>query len=126
MNVTERILKTVAGSLNNSIPTINVPTAPIPVQTAYAVPIGIDFCASQRNRPLALIDITAKSIQAVLWVVFCENFSPKGHPISHKPAIIKYIQAIITPFGSTVDNRTAMGTRTRLFIRATAELVYRV
>ncbi len=30
----------VAGSLNMKIPTSTVPTAPIPVHTAYAVPIG--------------------------------------------------------------------------------------
>ncbi len=32
--------KKVAGSLNTKIPIRTVPTAPIPVQTAYAVPIG--------------------------------------------------------------------------------------
>lgn len=34
MNVAERILSAVAGSLNSSIPAINAPTVPIPVQTA--------------------------------------------------------------------------------------------
>jgi len=31
-----------AGSLKKIIPTITVPTAPMPVHTAYAVPIGKD------------------------------------------------------------------------------------
>ncbi len=35
----------VAGSLNHNIPTIAMPTAPIPVQTAYEVPIGSVFIA---------------------------------------------------------------------------------
>ncbi len=31
----------VAGSLKKIIPTMTVPTAPIPVHTGYAVPIGM-------------------------------------------------------------------------------------
>ena len=34
-------LQKVAGSWNMNIPTITAPTAPIPVQTGYAVPNGI-------------------------------------------------------------------------------------
>ena len=39
--VMKNIRQKSAGSLNTKIPTRTVPTAPIPVQTAYAVPIGI-------------------------------------------------------------------------------------
>lgn len=89
MNVTETILKKVAGSLNRNIPTTNAPTAPIPVQTAYAVPIGIDFCASHKKSPLKDIDTMATTTQRNFCVVVCDNFNPKGHPISNKPAIIR-------------------------------------
>jgi hypothetical protein len=37
------------GSLNTKIPMITVPTAPIPVQTGYAVPSGIVFTARERK-----------------------------------------------------------------------------
>ncbi len=36
----KKIRQKYAGSLNTNIPTRTLPTAPIPVQTAYAVPIG--------------------------------------------------------------------------------------
>ena len=39
--VMENNLQKVAGSRNMNIPTITAPTAPIPVQTGYAVPNGI-------------------------------------------------------------------------------------
>ena len=38
--IRKNILQKLAGSLKKKIPTIAVPAAPIPVQTAYAVPIG--------------------------------------------------------------------------------------
>lgn len=36
----KNILQNVAGSLKKKIPTSTAPTAPIPVQTGYTVPIG--------------------------------------------------------------------------------------
>ena len=47
-------LQNVAGSLKTKIPTKTVPTAPIPVQTAYAVPIGIVSDALYSNNILIL------------------------------------------------------------------------
>ena len=38
-----------SGSLKRKIPNITVPKAPIPVHTAYAVPIGSDFVASDKR-----------------------------------------------------------------------------
>ena len=38
--VKNNIRKKVAGSLKTNMPTKTVPTAPMPVQTAYAVPMG--------------------------------------------------------------------------------------
>lgn len=37
----KNILQKVVGSLKKNIPTNTAPTAPIPVQTGYTVPIGI-------------------------------------------------------------------------------------
>ena len=44
------------------IPTTNAPTAPIPVHTAYAVPIGMTRCAHRSNAPLADMATTANMI----------------------------------------------------------------
>lgn len=41
--VTKKIRQKVAGSLKKKIPIKTLPTAPIPVQIAYAVPIGNPF-----------------------------------------------------------------------------------
>lgn len=43
-------------SLKKIIPIAIVPTAPIPVHTAYAVPIGMLRCARNRKNPLNAID----------------------------------------------------------------------
>jgi hypothetical protein len=40
-------------------PFTKVPTAPMPVQTAYAVPMGIIFWATRSNAPLAAMQIPA-------------------------------------------------------------------
>ena len=41
----KNIRQKVAGSLKKTMPMITAPTAPIPVQTGYTVPIGIDRAA---------------------------------------------------------------------------------
>ena len=48
----------VAGSLKTKIPTKTVPTAPIPVQTAYAVPMG-RCCVTFKSSPM----LTPKQIK---------------------------------------------------------------
>ena len=45
----KNILQKSDGSLKRKMPTITVPTAPIPVQTAYAVPIGMIWIALFRK-----------------------------------------------------------------------------
>lgn len=47
----------VAGSWKTRMPTKTVPTAPIPVQTAYAVPIG-KLCVAFANNPILIIENT--------------------------------------------------------------------
>ena len=41
----KKMRQKVAGSLNIKMPTSTLPTAPMPVQTAYAVPMGKTFVA---------------------------------------------------------------------------------
>ena len=53
----------VAGSWKNRIPTNTVPTAPIPVQTGYAVPMG-NVCAAFASRNM--LKITEITIPAPL------------------------------------------------------------
>src|SRR5262245_60126577 len=53
--------KVVAGSPNHSMPTITVPIAPIPPQTAYAVPIGIER-AAYSSRPMLIVTDTRNAI----------------------------------------------------------------
>lgn len=89
IKVTDAILSQSVESLKKKIPIRNVPTAPIPVQTAYAVPIGIVFCAVQRKKPLSAIEIQARMIHIALKLEFCDSLKPKGQPISKIPAMSK-------------------------------------
>ena len=50
-----------AGSLKKNIPTNTVPTAPIPVHTAYAVPIGND-CDALYNRIILMVKQTKNPV----------------------------------------------------------------
>lgn len=52
-------LQNSAGSLKTTIPTNTVPTAPTPVQTAYAVPIG-NVCVALYKRNMLIERLTAK------------------------------------------------------------------
>ena len=94
--VMKNSLQNVAGSLNTTMPSITVPTAPIPVHTGYAVPIGI-VCVTFANRViLSIVKMRKPLIQyhqnrpsAVLAL-------PRQYvnPTSHSPAIINRIQFI--------------------------------
>ena len=86
----------VAGSLKKRIPTITVPTAPIPVQTGYAMPNGM-VCVTFANNPILTTENTANPpIQS-------HHCSPSTHfarprqyvkPTSHSPATININQFI--------------------------------
>lgn len=82
-------------SLRNSIPTITVPTAPIAVQQAYAVPKGIPLIACSKKIMLNIRNITVIT-DGTSFVKPSENFSGTAHNISHIPAIIKYIHEFIS------------------------------
>lgn len=84
------------GSLNKKIPTKTVPTAPIPVQTAYAVPIGKPSVAFINSPILITRDTTKPKYQRYISVPLVSFVFPKHDvkPTSNIPAIINNIQYI--------------------------------
>lgn len=92
--VIKKTRQKVAGSLNKIIPTKTLPTAPIPVQTAYAVPIGNSLVAFTNS--IILIERHNKKPPYQNKEVFpVDSFAfPKqvAKPTSNKPAIISKIQ----------------------------------
>ena len=89
MNDTPIHLKRIDGSLKNKTPIIKVPAAPIPVHTAYAVPIDIPLRESHSKMPLIVIDKTEITGPNTLYDGIADSFNPSGHPISKSPAAIK-------------------------------------
>jgi hypothetical protein len=85
----ERMRSMLAGSPKNTTSIENVPKAPIPVQTAYAVPYGDRRCAIQRKKPLSAIKIAANTINSIRKPVVCDNLNPTGQPISNSPAMMR-------------------------------------
>lgn len=84
------------GSLNIQIPSNAVPTAPIPVHTAYAVPIGRVWVALYR-RAILMAREARKPISHQVAVVPVENFAlprQNAKPTSNNPAIIRISQFI--------------------------------
>jgi hypothetical protein len=82
------ILMTSRDSPNRNMPNIATPTAPMPVHTAYAVPIGIVFMAAESNHKLIAMADTVKS-DGTGFVKPSVYLSPIAHPHSNKPATTK-------------------------------------
>lgn len=90
----KNILQKLAGSLNTKIPINTVPTAPIPVQTAYAVPIGSVWVALI-NSNILMVSETKKPTNHQAASVPVVSFTfPKqdANATSKSPAIINIIQ----------------------------------
>lgn len=87
----------VAGSLKIKIPTSTLPTAPIPVQTAYAVPIGSSFVTFTSKTILIVRQTKNPAYQKI--IVFPDDSLafPRhvANATSNKPAIINSIQFIL-------------------------------
>ena len=87
----------VAGSLKKNIPTTTVPTAPIPVHTAYAVPIG-NVCDALYNRYI-LIERQIKNplihSSCVLPVVPFALPRQVANAVSKRPAMMRSSQFIL-------------------------------
>lgn len=86
----------VAGSLKNKIPTITVPTAPIPVQTGYAVPMGIVCTAFDNSSILRVRHSRNPSPQKNHGVPDSPLILPRqnANPVSKHPAMMRRIQFI--------------------------------
>lgn len=93
----KNILQKVAGSLNTKIPMMALPTAPIPVQTAYAVPIGNSLVAFTNNSILMVKQIKNPPYQSIDVLPEVSFAFPKqvAKPTSNNPAIISKIQLIL-------------------------------
>jgi len=92
--------KKVVGSLKTKIPTNTVPTAPIPVQTAYAVPIGSD-CVALMSKPILTHKVIKKPTyhHAVSFPVDARAFPKQNaNATSKSPAMVRIIQFILVPF----------------------------
>jgi len=80
-------------SPNSTIPVMAAPTAPIPVQTAYAVPVGSVFIAHDNSTMLTIIAVMVIMLgvnRLNPWVYF----RPTAQTTSNKPAIKRIIQDI--------------------------------
>jgi len=74
-----------------------VPTAPIPVHTAYAVPIG-SVCVAFINRYMLIVRQNTKPVYQYVAIVPCVSLAlPKqvANPTSNKPAMINITQFIV-------------------------------
>ena len=87
------------GSLKIIIPKIAVPAAPIPVQTAYAVPIGRTFSDHASNEKLPDAK-TKKPMLGQIFVKLFESLSIVAKPTSRSPAVMTAIHAI---FDTPID-----------------------
>jgi hypothetical protein len=85
------------GSLKMTIPKIAVPAAPIPVHTAYAVPIGKTF-KDQLNKEKLPAAKTKKLRLGQSLVNPFESLSIVAKPTSRNPAVITAIHAIFYSF----------------------------
>ena len=85
------------GSLKTIIPRIAVPAAPIPVQTAYAVPIGRTLSDQASNEKLPDAK-TKKPMLGHILVKLFESLSIVAKPTSRIPAVITAIHATFYSF----------------------------
>jgi len=88
MSSKQIILTMARDSPNRIMPNIATPTAPMPVHTAYAVPTGIVFMATDNNQKLMPIAETVSS-DGISLVNPSVYFNPIAHPHSNKPATTK-------------------------------------
>ena len=89
-------LRKETGSLNRKIPVRTVPTAPIPVHTAYAVPMG-SVCVAFTNKIILILSVTRNpAYHKYISIPALSLALPRqeANPTSNKPAIIKIIQFI--------------------------------
>lgn len=84
----------VKGSSNKQAPRKAVPMVPIPVHTAYAVPMGSTFIDIPRKTTLNTILAYTRAGTGVVKPPV--DLSPTAQPISNNPARIRISQALVT------------------------------
>jgi len=86
----------VAGSWKKMMPTSTVPTAPMPVHTGYAVPMGSVCVALASNHMLTAVNARNPPIHSQYARPTASLALPrqKVKPTSHKPAMTSIIQFI--------------------------------
>ena len=92
--VIKNIRQKVAGSLKNRMPMSAVPTAPMPVHTAYAVPIGSAWLAFTSNTMLMMSDTKKPAYHPYISFPL-DSFALARHDAnatSNNPATINMIQ----------------------------------
>lgn len=96
----KKTLQKLTGSLKKKIPVKTVPTAPIPVHTAYAVPIGKVWVALISRSMLTVKEIKKPANQKYMAVPLVSFTFPRhdAKATSNNPAIIKIIQFIFLIF----------------------------
>ena len=99
----KRMVVAEADSPNMTMPATNPPTAPTPVHTAYAVPIGIDFMATARSHTLAAIPPT-NTASAVMFLNPFDILSATAQMTSNNPATIN-ISQFMTHRDSVIPRR---------------------
>lgn len=90
----KNILQNSAGSLNTRIPIRTVPTAPMPVHTAYEVPIG-SVCEAFTRRIILMVSDTTKPVYHSMasFPLLCLALpKQEANATSNNPAIIRMIQ----------------------------------
>ncbi len=90
----KKIRQKVAGSLKTNIPTKTMPTAPMPVHTAYAVPIG-NVCEALYKSAILMIRQNKNPKRYNVETIPLVSFAlprQKAKPVSNKPAIINKTQ----------------------------------
>ena len=81
------------GSLKKNIPTRTVPAAPIPVQTAYAVPNGMTLAPRSNNQKLSVIEIKNPTVHQG-FLKLSDKLRHVVNATSNNPAMISINQAI--------------------------------
>jgi hypothetical protein len=95
--IMKKILQKLVGSLNTRMPINAVPTAPIPVQTAYAVPIG-RLCVALTNSTILMVNETRNPLYHQYNSFPVASFALPKHDAnatSNNPATINIIQFMV-------------------------------
>lgn len=96
INSAESTLAKVKDSPKKITPTVNAPTAPIPVHTVYAVPRGNVFIEIESKIKLVTTVIIVIT-ENPSFVKPSESFIVNAQPTSSRPATNRIIQATYTP-----------------------------